>query len=101
MPKVSSLVDAAKKPLIASCDWPIHLWNHPKFNETAQAQTDSVWDNLALKIEKHKPVEAKNLGAAIQAVSDGLRAGIENPAKKAQRTQKAWQSGNKAAFDII
>lgn len=101
VPKVSKLIDALKKPLIAECDWPIHLWNHPEYSRQVKVAMMKIWANAAIKIENHQPVSAKNLHDDIQGVSDDYRKKLEKPSKKKKRTQEAWQSGDKSAFDII
>lgn len=98
MPKVLKPIGAAN-PKVASCNLPVHLWNHPKYSKEAKADADDVWSELSLKIEKHKPVSAKNVGQAIQNISDVLRGKLTAPTRK--RTKEAWRSGKKSAFDII
>lgn len=101
MPKISKMIDAVKNPLIAACDWPVHLWNHPQYNFKAYQKMEPVWKRANIEIEQHKPVSAQNLKQSIQNCSNGLkRTYLTNAARRKRRTQEAWQDGDKDAFNI-
>jgi hypothetical protein len=87
-------------PLVAACNLPIHLWNHPAYSRKAKDFADGAWAQLSLKIKQHKPVSATDIGNAFKAVSNALRLTLENPAAIPGRTSEAWHDGDKAAFDM-
>ena len=97
-PKKPKPINVAN-PKVASCNLPVHLWNHPQYSKEAKTRADKVWNNVNLKIEKHKPVSASDVGQDLQNISDYYRGKVTAPTRK--RTKEAWRGGKKSAFDII
>jgi hypothetical protein len=80
---------------------PIHNpvdWGHTDFNENVKLKLDRIWANLNAKFEKHEPVEAADMQASIQNVSDAYRKTLQ---VKTLQTKQDWDLGNYAQFRMV
>ena len=77
--------------------YPVHLptsWGHVTYNKLVETQLDKIWKNLNVKVKKHEPIDANDMGAMIQGVSNAFRGLLT---AKIGQTKTAWKADCKSA----
>jgi len=98
-PKMLTRLPSATNPLVAACNWPIHLWNHYAYSETAETLANDAWRRLSEVIDEHPDtLSGQDIGDEFRTVSTTLLDKIE--AKRGMQKKRAWQTGDKSAFDM-
>ena len=82
--------------------YPIHIpattWKHDVYNTQVQTDLDDVWADLKVKHKNHDPIDAPDLGGAIQDISDTYRGKLEG---KTGQTIEDWENQNYAQFYMV